>query len=326
MQHPDVTVLVVPREQFSKTAQSLESIYATTQVPFSLVYVDGNSPPHVRRYLEKESRARGFTLLRENRYLFANEARNIGLPYCRGEYIAFVDNDVVLLPGWLENLVGCAQETDAGVVGPLYYLGEPREHRIHTAGADLYIKQNGGGRCFYERHHFVNEDANAVGPHLRRRPIDLVEFHCLLARSDLVARVGLDQNLRSFLDHDDFCLSAKAAGATIYTEPNAVACHLSPPPIAPSDLPFFILRWSNAWIDPSIRHFAFKYDLQPDDDGLQGHYRFRDAHRRRLISYLRRVVRKTMGTGACGALDRVVDGYIFDRVLERMVARRYATL
>lgn len=45
MATPSVTIVVVPREQFSKAEASLESIYATTPPPFDLVYVDGNSPP-----------------------------------------------------------------------------------------------------------------------------------------------------------------------------------------------------------------------------------------------------------------------------------------
>ena len=68
--------------------------------------------------------------------------------------------------------------------------------------------------------------------------------------------VGLDPHLLSFLDHNDFCMTVKNAGHAIYTEPQAIVSHLSPPPISLSDLPFFILRWSNRWIDPSVRHFA----------------------------------------------------------------------
>jgi hypothetical protein len=41
---PDVTIVVVAREQFSKSQISLESIYAATPRPFRLVYVDGNFP------------------------------------------------------------------------------------------------------------------------------------------------------------------------------------------------------------------------------------------------------------------------------------------
>jgi GT2 family glycosyltransferase len=35
------------------------------------------------------------------------------------KYAVFVDNDVAILPGWLERLVECAEQTGAGIVGPL---------------------------------------------------------------------------------------------------------------------------------------------------------------------------------------------------------------
>lgn len=316
MQPADVDILVVPREQFGRTAESLESIYANTHIPFSLTYVDGNSPPHVRRYLERRSKELGFTLVRIDRYLPANQARNIGLAYCHAKYVAFLDNDVYVLDGWLERLLSCAQRTGAGIVGPLYYLGDPRERRIHTAGAELCIKQDGATRTFYERHRFVNENAAMVQDRLQAGPVGLVEFHCMLARRDIVDAVGLDEHLLSFLDHDDFCLRAAQSGAAIYAEPEAIVSHLSPPPIARSDLPFFILRWSNAWIDRSVAHFADKHGLRADDDGLRGHYRYRDGHRLRLIGRMRRGVEAVFGSRACSMLDRVVNRVVFDRLLE----------
>ncbi|HTC24522.1 MAG TPA: glycosyltransferase, partial [Gemmatimonadales bacterium] len=90
MTEPQVTIVVVPREQFSKAEASLASIYAATSLPFALVYVDGNSPPPLRDYLAMEAALRGFTLVRTERYLVANEARNLGLRHVRTPYVAFV--------------------------------------------------------------------------------------------------------------------------------------------------------------------------------------------------------------------------------------------
>jgi len=59
MKH-QVTIVVVPRERFSYTCQSLESIYEHTQVPFELIYVDGNSPAPIQKYLKTQARVKGF--------------------------------------------------------------------------------------------------------------------------------------------------------------------------------------------------------------------------------------------------------------------------
>jgi hypothetical protein len=75
---PQITIVVVPRERFSYTRQSLESIYEYTSLPFNLVYVDGNSPPEIKAYLEAQSQTKGFSLIRTDYYLFPNRARNLG--------------------------------------------------------------------------------------------------------------------------------------------------------------------------------------------------------------------------------------------------------
>lgn len=318
----DVSILVVPREQFSKTRRALESIYANTAIPFELIYVDGNSPRHVARYLKRESVRRKFTLIRMERYLAANEARNIGLAHVHSKYVAFLDNDVEVTAGWLEALIRCAEETGAGAVGPMYYLGDPKAGIIHTLGAEMQIAVQCGERRYFETHQHVNRRADDIRPQLVRREIDLIEFHCALARMELVRSTGaLDEQLLSFLDHNDFCLTVRRAGAKIFSEPRAVVAHLSPPPLAPSDIPYFIMRWSNAWIDASIRRFSEKHGLRADDPGLQGHYRYRDGHRRRLFSGLRKVVLGTLGNPGLELVNRA-DRILFDRILERTLVHR----
>ena len=116
---PRITIVVLPRAQFSKAQLSLECVFAETKRAFSLIYVDGNSPAPVRRYIERRAVAKGFRLIREERYLPANVARNLALPYSDTQFVVCIDNDVVLHPHWLEPLPDCANETGAWAVGPL---------------------------------------------------------------------------------------------------------------------------------------------------------------------------------------------------------------
>jgi GT2 family glycosyltransferase len=322
---PHVTIVVVPREQFSKSQVSLESIYASTPPPFRLVYVDGNSPPPLRRYLEQQATARGFQLIRTENYLTSNEARNLGLRKVCTEYVAFLDNDVFVQPGWLQALLRCADETGAWVVGPLYCYGidgcngEP--HIVHTAGASLRIIDD-GTRRLEEMHRCCDRPVAEVRLELRREPIDLVEFHCMVVRTDAFDQIGaFDEKLLSFLDHIDFCLAAREAGGTVYFEPAAVVTHLAPPPFAPMDLPYFLLRWSNAWLRPSVRHFATKHRLSLCEQDFRNHFQFRDQHRRRLIAGIRRTTERFLGNRGL-RIANVVDRIIFDLLIENTIVRR----
>ncbi|HEY6050031.1 MAG TPA: glycosyltransferase family A protein, partial [Thermoanaerobaculia bacterium] len=128
---PRVTVVVVPRERYSQSERSLEGLYEHTTMPFDLVYVDAGGPPPVRRYLEEAARRRGFRLIRVDRYLGQNAARNLTRGLVKTEYVVFLDNDVLVTPGWLEKIVECADETGAWIVGPLYLEGELERQMIH---------------------------------------------------------------------------------------------------------------------------------------------------------------------------------------------------
>lgn len=160
--HRLVTVAVVPRERFSYTRPSLENIYQNTPPPFDLLYVDGGSPAPVRRYLEAESRKRGFHLIRTNHYLSPNQARNLAVQHITTKYAVFVDNDVLVNPGWLDALVGCAERSGAAVVGPLIYAGKPGSEIIHMAGGIAHIDTVNGKRVLREKHQFAGKPLAAA--------------------------------------------------------------------------------------------------------------------------------------------------------------------
>ncbi len=322
MPEPLATIVVTPREQFSKARRSLESILATTSAEIPLVYVDGNSPRSLARYVQDRAQQRGFTLIRTPYLLAANQARNLALPHVHTKYVVFVDNDVYVEPGWLERLVACAEETKAWAVGPLYLIDDPAKQIVHMAGAELRIIDEDGHRRLHEHHRFSNQPMAKVRSSLVRESVDLVEFHCMLVRMEAFKQLGpLDEQLLSFLDHVDFCIDVAGAGGSIYLEPAAVVTHLAPPPYALSDLPCFFLRWSDRWMEPSIRRFAEKRRLDATDKDFDAHRQFRDGHRLRLLGRARGAVRRLIGFRGLNVTDRFVTNVVFNRLIERTIVR-----
>src|SRR5262245_36266673 len=170
MSRPLATVAFVPREQFVTTQRSLETLYERTTEPFELVCVDGGSPPPVAEYLERAAREKQFTLVRADRFITPNQARNMALEHVGTPYVAFVDNDVLVSKGWLSALVDCAEETSAWVVGPLYFEFEPENERIHMFGGDCRVDDFPGlGRTYVEKHHLAHTPMSKVRQRLTRR-------------------------------------------------------------------------------------------------------------------------------------------------------------
>jgi len=264
-----VTVVVVPRERFSMTRPALERMYAATPPPLQLVYVDGGSPRHVREYLEAQARERGFKLIRTDHYLAPNEARNLAARAVGTRYVVFIDNDVLVTPGWLDALVTCAEETGAWAVGPLYCIGPPELEAIHMAAGVCHVLEENGRRRLVDQHRLVGKRWVDVRDSLRREPAQMIEYHCLLLRMEALERVGpLDEALLSDREHHDLCLLIERAGGAIYFEPASVVTWMAPPPLAWSDLPFFLRRWSESWNRSSLEHFDRKWKLDEDERRL----------------------------------------------------------
>ncbi len=307
---PKVAIVVGPRERFSHTEKSLESIYHNTHYPFELVYVDVYTPPQIQAYLKAQAEKKGFEIIRTPYYMSPNQARNVGLRQVlktdKAQYVVFIENDVVVEPGWLMQLVKCAEETGADVVGPLTCIGKPEHGVIHNAGGATYIlnetKPDGRVKRRLRQEAYLTGKAIAqVQDQMHRVQCDYVEFHCLLARTDVFAKVGLlDEGMLATREHIDFCLSVTAAGGKIYCERTAIVTTdtvgiaqnkvglmelfgTNPlPDFKWYDLPYFMVRWCNAWDRASLDHLRLKWNLA-EDSYFKKRYRIIGNRRRELL-------------------------------------------
>ena len=266
MSEPNVTLVVVPRERFSCAQASLESLYAHTQIPFKLVYVDGNSPPAWQRYLADQAAAKQFQLIRTDYYLHPNQARNLGAAAVETPYLVFVDNDVIVTPGWLRSLVECAESTGAAVVGPLMCQYEPVHEEIHFAGGESHIwVDKTGRRRLREKMYSQGKQVADIRPKLQRTLTELAEFHCVLVRRHVLERLGgLDEKMLNTKEHLDFCMTVQELGETVYFEPDSLVTYVPGPPSGWGDLHYYMLRWSDAWTMASLNRLREKWNLSED--------------------------------------------------------------
>ncbi len=324
---PRVTILMSARERFSATREVLGAVYAQTAQPFRLVYIDGGSPRPIRHYLDAVADEKGFDLVRFPHYLWPNRARNLALSRADTEYVVFLDNDTLVAPNWLEPLIRCADETGADVVTPVVCQYRPVHTEIHFAGgeAGICVEERDGRRerKIYDRIHHQGKPLEGVRPELRRAPTEVCEFHCVLVRRSVFERIGpLDESLLSTREHVDLCMSVRNAGGMVYIEPDSVVTYLGAAPLRLSDIPFYMLRWSDAWALASVKHLEVKWGLSGGD------------YRRRCLEHIawrrtrftakpwaRRFSALLGGRGGL-ALEGILVG--FDRWLNRQLSTRYA--
>jgi hypothetical protein len=291
MTTPLVTVAITPRERFSYAQQSLEKLWVRTNERFDLVYVDGGGPLHWQRYLARQSRARDFRLLAHRQYLAPAVARNLAIAESTTRYIAFVENDVLVSPAWLERLVAAAEDTGAGAVGPLLCTGLPEGKTILSAGGELRFDEQATGKHLSVARNLSGSYVGIGQTHLRRQATQLLGCDCLLVRREALEQIGrFDEHLLGTRDDVDLCLRLSQAGWPIVLEPSATATYVGPSRLRRTDRDFFSLRWSDGWNRASLEHFARKWGLSASDRSLPDELRRLDEYRRKTLYPLRRLL------------------------------------
>lgn len=304
MTNPNITIIVSPRERFQFARESLESLYDNTLNPFHLIYIDNNSPAGLRQYLETQSQSRHFQIIRSEHYLSPTQCRNLGLKQVNTPYVVFVDNDVVFAPGWLKKLVECTEETGATAVGSLVCQYHPFHEIVHCAGGsymdpDEYTaffrgEQNPagtltqvGGWTIKEKTPFQNQRVDEVREFMTRQPTGFVEFHAMLVRTSIFDRIGLlDEGFSCTKEYLDFCMTVTRAGGQIYLEPESVVTFLTHPPapaLEQSDIPYFMLRWSDDWELSNLLHFQKKWNLKESSYFQKRYQKLGQRRRKELI-------------------------------------------
>lgn len=258
------------RERFSPTMDAVRSLLATMGPLGRLLFADTGLPPWLRDELAALQRveASRMDIVAFDQPLWPHEVRARLAGTFTTDYVAFVDNDVRYLPGWLESLVRCADETGAGIVGPLYLWGSSLDTlTIHMAGGSLLEVPVEGGVALKEAPLLANADPAAVD--LVRKPCDFVEYHCMLIRNELLRDGTLfDPRIRCVHEHIDTALMARKKGAQVYLEPSARVIYLLYQDYLLSDIPFYRSRWDPAEADASMAVFGDKWGIQDDPGGI----------------------------------------------------------
>jgi glycosyltransferase involved in cell wall biosynthesis len=319
MAEPRIAVIVVPRERV--TWRGMRSYLANTPAVEQIVFVDGGAPPKLRRELEAAGREHGFELVGDGRHLQPNEARNVGFAAVHGDvdYVAYVDNDVYVDPGWLEALVACAEETGAGVVGPLTCEGEPLGEEIHAAHGDVWLEEGENGRQMMEKNWLHHVPRAEHADELQRRKCTLIEYHAMLVRPQVLRDVdGFDPALLCTREQLDFCLTLADTPHEIWFEPASVVHFVPGPPYTRPDLAYYMLRWNDDFERRTLLHFQQKWQLAEDEAMAR---RLQNLGWRRHVELLRPIAeRVTPGGRGAWRLERAMRHP--ERLVNRAVTRR----
>ena len=197
----DVTVVVPVRDRSRQLARLLAALPGLPVV----VVDDGSVDPSSTRAVAEEFGAR---LVRHEQSAGPAAARNAGLSVAGTPFVAFLDSDVVPVPGWLGVLRRHLDDPAVGVVGPRVLGGEPRP-------GDTWL-------CRYE----AARSSLDLGP--RPGPVQPLGRVAYLPSAALLVRrsafPGFDERMRVAEDVD-LVWRAHRAGWRVRYEPASVVRH-----------------------------------------------------------------------------------------------------
>ncbi len=213
---PLVSIVILNLDKPDLTINCLEHIWRNTEgVPYEVIVVDNGSSAENQRKLGAYDGPHIYLPLMINR--FFGEGNNIGAEKAKGEFLLFLNNDVMVTKGWLKPLIDVFYEhDDVGCSGPkfVYPSGDLQE-----AGA------------------LLDEDGTSVqigkfqppeqARFNRQRVVDYVSAATvLMRRQDFMDVLGFDFRYEpAYYEDCDLCLKIGSMGKKTYYVPSSKVVH-----------------------------------------------------------------------------------------------------
>ncbi len=215
---PPVVSIVIPVfNNWAYTRQCIESIFTVgDSLPFEVIVVDDASTDGTADRLDDLPFPVKLVRHEENRG-FAVSC-NDGTKTAEGLYVLFLNNDTIVLPGWMDNMVmAISGDHSIGLVGNLQIY--PDDGSVQQAGIVC-----GADKMVYS---IYAKQLPASHPAVRRpREFPFIAGSCiLLERTFFLSLGGFDEAYMNSCEDIDLCLKVREAGRKVWYCPDSRIYH-----------------------------------------------------------------------------------------------------
>lgn len=219
--HPKVSIIIPTRDKAKLLENCIDSILnKTSYANYEIIVMDNGSSESASFELFERLTKHGIRVIRDESPFNYSALNNKAAKLSQGQFICLMNNDIeVITPGWLEEMVSFAAQTDVGAVGArLWYPNDTIQH----AGVIVGLGGVAG-------HAFVNlgrGEPGYFGRAIVHQSYSAVTAACLVVRKSVFDQVdGLDESLAIAFNDVDFCLRIREAGYRNVWTPYAEMYH-----------------------------------------------------------------------------------------------------
>jgi hypothetical protein len=272
-----VTVVVVPRDRFSSVCDCAASLVQNTREPIRVVFLDFGYSRKTTKRLREICRGVPTEVVTCGRTI-PMQAFVQYLPRVTTPYVAWLDNDTFVTPGWLTACLGRAAR-GARVVLPLTLEREgldtdPRRIplRNHISHAELRGVTRGGATYVFDHKPYRRAAPEELPA--EAHTVDFFELHAFFAETEVLRQLDLPPMV--VREHVDLGIQLHRLGIEIWCEPKSVVhfdnLHERP---TLADLRFFFYRWDERLIDQSHELFERRWGWRFYNEQFMKNWAFR---------------------------------------------------
>jgi len=286
---PQVTIVVVPRDRFSSAADCIRSIVENTAESVRLVVFDFGYTKSQLAHIRENAGDTPLEIVPCGRMIPLAAFRNL-LPQIETPYVAWVDNDTYVTPGWLTAMLARSAPDAcprARVILPVTLEREGLDVdrrkiplRNHISHAELRsVEIEGKPYVFdYKPYRRAAPEDLPQEPHT----VDFFELHTFFAETSVLRQLDFpDMVVR---EHIDIGIQLRRLGISIWCEPKSCVhfdnIHERP---TLADLRFFFFRWDEKLIDQSHQAFEDRWGYRFVNEQFMKNW----AYRRKVYSLCR---------------------------------------
>jgi hypothetical protein len=273
----EVTVVVVPRDRFSSVLACAQALLENTEIPFRFAILDLGYSARTLERLREQCRRVPTAIVSVGRTIpvqaFQHYLQEVGT-----RYVAWVDNDTFVTPGWLSALIDRAQQ-GARVVLPVTLEREGLDLdrrriplRNHISHAELRrVTVDGVPYVFdYKPYRRAAPEEIPAEAHT----VDFFELHAFFAETALLRQLNWPAMV--VREHIDLGLQLHDRGIEIWCEPRArvIFDNIHERPTL-ADLKFFWYRWDERLINQAHDLFEKRWGYRFYGEQFMKNWAFR---------------------------------------------------